>query len=105
MKYSPDDEVRLISKQLFGNKYMLEVCVGIAEGAPDRVNLTALLPDSHLSPSVYVAPMKRLLAARFLREDPTGDDDRRERWYRPTKSKLWSAAVDISRVQTGPGST
>jgi len=87
-------EVRLRSKRLFGNAYMLEVCAGLS--AVQRTNLTALLGPAGPSPSLYAAPLRRLVDAGLLMLDPQPEDDRRERWYRPTPTDLWRVARELA---------
>lgn len=92
---STSDEVRIRSKRLFGNSYMLEVCAAL-EGVNDRTNLRALVGTSGPSPSLYAGPLHRLLSAGLLTPDARPDDDRRERWYRPTKTGLWRVALELA---------
>jgi hypothetical protein len=89
-------EVRARSKQLFGNSYMLEVCAALNE-VDYRTNLTELLGTSGPSPSLYVGPLHRLVSAELLILDPRPDDDRRERWYRPTNTGLWRVARELAQ--------
>lgn len=88
-------QVRARSKALFGNAYMLEVCAAIAR-RDGRVNLTTLVSQADVSASVYSGPLRRLAEVGLLIEDPKPEDDRRERWYLPTKSRLWKAARDLA---------
>ena len=86
---------RGLSKLIFGNSYMLEVCVKVQE-AGSRTNLSLLVGDSGVSPSLYSVPVHRLVEAGFLIPDPQAGDDRRERWYRPRRSTLWKIAKDLT---------
>jgi DNA-binding MarR family transcriptional regulator len=88
-------EVRVRSKRLFGNSYMLEVCAALGS-VEDRTNLTELLGESGLSRSLYVAPLRRLLAEDLVALDPRPTDDRRERWYRPADTGLWRVAQELA---------
>lgn len=88
-------EVRDRSKRLFGNRYMLEVCVAVAR-ASDRVSLTHLATDGNVSPSLYSSPVSRLLQLGLLVEAPRADDDHRARWYKPAQSSLWQAAQELA---------
>jgi hypothetical protein len=88
--------VRARSKDLFRHAYMLEVCASI-ERADGRVNLTALLAGTGLSPSLYSGPLRRLAGLGLLLEDPQPSDDHRERWYRPARSHLWLAARELAQ--------
>lgn len=95
---SSSEELRLRSKQIFGNRYMLEICGAIGgEGGRRRTNLTKLLGSSDLSPSVYTAPIRRLVLAGLLVPDEGPSDDRRERWYRPTRTGLWRTAQELAK--------
>ncbi len=87
--------VRDRSKRIFGNRYMLEVCAALSE-VTERTNLSLLIGDSGLSPSVYVGPLHRLEGVGLMRTDAHADDDRRERWYRPAPSGLWMAARELA---------
>lgn len=88
-------EVRARSKRIFGNRYMLEVCAALSE-VSERTNLSSLIGDSGLSPSLYVGPLHRLEGVGLLVTDVRPDDARRERWYRPTPSGLWAAAQELA---------
>ncbi len=88
-------EIRVRSKRLFGNGYVLEVCAAL-HAVRDRTNLTELVGTSGLSPSLYSGPLHRLLDVGLLTPDQRPEDDRRERWYRPTKTSLWRAARELS---------
>jgi hypothetical protein len=88
-------ELRGRSKQLFGNRYMLEVCAAMSS-VRGRTNLTELIGESGLSPSLYAGPLHRLLRAELLTIDVKAGDGRRERWYRPTRTSLWRAARDLA---------
>ena len=90
------ERLRTKSKKLFGNSYMLEVMVGVAE-SPDRVNLTQLLVGKGVSPSSYSGPLRRLADVGLLRLAPRNDDDHRERWYEAKDSPLWDAAVELAQ--------
>ena len=90
-----EEEIRRRSKELFRNAYMLEVCAAI-DKAGGRVNLTSLVGDSGLSPSLYSGPLRRLAGLGLLVDDPQPTDDRRERWYKPAKSRLWATARQLS---------
>ena len=74
---------------------MLEVCAAIGR-VTDRVNLSDLLGESELSPSVYVGPLRRLNLVGLLVPETRPDDDRRERWYRPVQSGLWLTAQELA---------
>ncbi len=87
-------EVRVRSKRIFGNSYMLEVCAAL-DAVRGRTNLTELLGTSQMSPSVYAGPLHRLLSVELLIPDPRPGDDRRERWYRPAKVGLWRVAREL----------
>ena len=87
-------EIRDRSKRIFGNRYMLEVCAAM-NNVTDRTNLSGLIGDSGLSPSVYFSPLHRLEEVGLLRAALQADDDRRERWYRPNSSSLWMAAQEL----------
>ena len=93
-------DTRTRSKILFGNSYMLEVCVGVAE-VDDRVCLSSLLADSDLSPSVYAGPLKKLVQLGLLLDAPRPDDDHRDRWYAAADSQLWTAAVQLAERPKG----
>lgn len=85
----------MTSKRLFGNSYMLEVCIAVAR-ADDRVNLSQLASANEVgSPSLYAAPLKRLAALGLIEPDARADDDHRERWYRRSESKLWAAVQEL----------
>lgn len=84
------------SKQLFGNSYMLEVCLEIARG-PARTNQQMLIGRKAISPSVYTAPIKRLRDLELLLDAPRGSDDRRERWYTRAPSSLWQLARELGQ--------
>jgi DNA-binding transcriptional ArsR family regulator len=88
------EEVRVRSKQLFGNSYMLEVCAAL-DAVKDRTNLTELLHSSNTSPSLYSAPLHRLLEAGLITREPRSGDGYRERWYRPGKTGLWRVAREL----------
>ena len=87
--------MRLLSKRLFGNAYMLEVCAAL-DAVDDRTNLTELVGPSGPSPSLYAGPLQRLLGAALLTPEPRPGDDRRARWYRPTRTGLWQAARELA---------
>src|SRR5690348_11357069 len=89
--------LRARSKHLFGNSYMLEVCLAINE-ADDRVNLSDLASRYRLAPSMYSKPVSRLVELGLLvpAEQRPGDDYR-VRWYRPTKSTLWTTAEELAQ--------
>jgi DNA-binding MarR family transcriptional regulator len=87
-------DVRDRSKRIFGNRYTLEVCAALSQVA-DRTNLSALIGDSGLSPSVYVGPLRRLAEVGLLEPDMRPGDNRRERWFRPRPSGLWAAAYEL----------
>jgi hypothetical protein len=89
-------KLRSRSKCLFGNSYMLEVCLAIGE-ADDRVNLTDLATRNALPPSMYSKPVTRLVELGLLvpaSERP--GDDYRVRWYRPAASTLWATAAELA---------
>jgi hypothetical protein len=90
-----DEQVRRRSKDLFRNAYTLEVCA-LIERSDDRVNLTTLLGEEDLSPSLYSGPLRRLAGLGLLMDAGEPSDDRRERWYRPTESHLWLAARELT---------
>lgn len=96
--------LRTPSKQIFGNRYMLEVCVKIARQAPDRVSLTSLIGDSELSPSLYSAPLQRLTKSGLLR-DLGRSGDHRTRWYEPAPSKFWELTVDLAESLSEGGTS
>ncbi len=79
---------------------MLEVCAGIAEHAPERLSLMTLIGAKDLSPSLYSAPLKRLVEAGFLEDLGRDQDDHRTRWYGPVETPLWSIAVELSDMPT-----
>lgn len=87
-------KVRVRSKSLFGNSYMLEVCAAI-DAVTDRTNLTELIGISGMSPSLYTGPLHRLQSVGLLIPDSRADDDRRERWYRPARTGLWRVAQEL----------
>jgi len=89
------EEIRRRSKDLFRNGYMLEVCAAI-DSAGGRVNLSALVEGTGLSPSLYSGPIRRLAGLRLLLDDPKPGDDYRERWYLPADSQLWVAARQLT---------
>lgn len=86
--------MRDTSKRLFGNRYMLEVCLAIAQSR-GRVNLTQLVHRAGVSPSVYSGPISRLTDLGLLVEDPRAGDDRRTRWYARARSSLWKAVKEL----------
>lgn len=88
------DDVRARSKRLFGNSYLLEVCAALAD-VQDRTNLTALIGDSGLSPSVYSVPLRRLRGLGLIVDDVRPEDDHRERWFRPAGTGLWATAKEL----------
>jgi hypothetical protein len=88
-------ELRGRSKQIFGNRYMLEVCAAMSS-VRGRTNLTELIGESGISPSLYAGPLHRLLRAELIGVDERPGDGRRERWYRPTRTSLWRAARDLA---------
>jgi hypothetical protein len=88
-------ELRVRSKRLFGNAYMLEVCAAL-DAVDDRTNLTELVGPLGPSPSLYAGPLHRLLGAELLVLETRPGDDRRARWYRPTKTGLWRAARELA---------
>jgi DNA-binding MarR family transcriptional regulator len=88
-------EVRNRSKQIFGNRYMLEVCAALS-GVTERTNLAGLVGDTGLSPSLYVGPLHRLEQVGLLVREARPEDDRRERWYRPVSTGLWRAARELA---------
>jgi DNA-binding IclR family transcriptional regulator len=90
------DEIRDRSKNIFGNRYMLEVCAALAE-VQERTNLSSLIGDSGMSPSVYFGPLHRLAEVGLLENEPRAGDGRRDRWYRPKPSGLWAAAGELRR--------
>jgi len=90
------ESLRMTSKRLFGNSYMLEVCVAIARG-DDRVCLTQLAAANEVgSPSLYSAPLKRLASLGLLHPDSRTSDNHRERWYARSESALWSAVLEFA---------
>jgi hypothetical protein len=74
---------------------MLEVCAAMSQ-VTDRTTLSALIGDSGLSPSVYFGPVHRLIEVGLLEVDARSHDDRREHWFRPRPSGLWSAAHELA---------
>ena len=93
----PQDLVRRTSKTLFRNSYMLEVCAEVAR-ALGRVNLTTLVDAGRVtSASLYSGNVNRLVHVGLLVPDPHDDDDRREKWYRRTDSRLWSLATELDK--------
>lgn len=90
-------KLRIRSKSLFGNLYMLEVCSAIAEAFPERVSLMALVGEQALSPSVYSSPLRRLVQGGFLQDLGHDEEDHRTRWYEPQPSPLWEAAKELRR--------
>lgn len=92
-----EEEVRRRSKDLFRNAYMLEVCAAI-DRAGGRVNLSLLISETGLAPSLYSGPIRRLAGLGLLLDDTRPGDDHRERWYRPAKSQLWIAARELTRA-------
>lgn len=93
-------DIRELSKLLFGNRYMLEVCRAIGERSPGRVNLASIIGARDVSASLYSGPLRRLHQAGLVIDAPHSDDDHRERWYEPVDLEFWSAAIDLSgRIQ------
>jgi hypothetical protein len=90
------DEIRDRSKNIFGNRYMLEVCAALAD-VQERTNLSSLIGESGMSPSLYFGPLRRLAEVGLLEDDSRAGDGRRERWFRPKPSGLWAAAVELKR--------
>lgn len=88
-------DLRVRSKRLFGNSYMLEVCAAL-DAVQDRTNLTELVRSSGLSPCLYSGPLQKLLSAGLLTPDRRPEDDRRERWYRPAPTGLWRVARELT---------
>lgn len=91
-------ETRDRSKHVFGNRYMLEVCVRIAESSTERVSLVSLIGDSGLSPSLYSAPLRRLAAGGLLEDLGR---DQRTHWYGRRTSGFWAVALDLARSSFG----
>ncbi len=90
-----DDGIRARSKRLFGNSYMLEVCLTLSR-VTDRATLSELVAENEVSSaSLYSAPLKRLLALGLLIPTGRDGDDHRERWYAPAPSSLWTTADEI----------
>jgi DNA-binding MarR family transcriptional regulator len=89
-------EIRDRSKTVFGNRYMLEVCAALGD-VQDRTNLSSLIGDSGMSPSLYSGPLRRLEGVGLLEDEPREGDGWRERWFRPRPSGLWAAAADLKR--------
>ena len=87
-------DARQRSKQLFGNRYMLEACVAIAR-TEGRVSLTQLAAGNGLSPSLLSVPLQRLSGVGLLVPAPHPDDDYRTRWYRRVDSNLWNTAIEF----------
>jgi hypothetical protein len=92
--HSPE-KVRERSKELFRNSYMLEICAAI-DRADGRVNLSSLIGGTHLSPSLYSGPLRRLARLGLLLDAPRPGDDHRSRWYEPAESQLWVAARELT---------
>ena len=88
--------IRTTSKRLFGDRYMLEVCLAVSE-ADDRVNLSGLASSAHLSSSLYTKSVHRLRALGLLIDAPMKGDDYRVRWYRAAESGLWSVAREFNQ--------
>ena len=88
--------VRDRSKDVFRNRYMLEICAAI-DREDDRVSLSSLLEGTGLAPSLYSGPLRRLARVGLLLDDPRTGDDHRSRWYRPAPSHLWVAARELTQ--------
>ena len=82
---------------------MLEVCASVAV-ADGRVSLASLLEDPDLSASVYAGPLKKLAELGLLLDAPLPGDGHRERWYVPTESQLWGAALQLADLTDGRSS-
>lgn len=83
------------SKQLFGHRYMLEVCLAVG-GTDERVCLTDLASAAAVSPSLYSGPVRRLTDLGLL--VPVArrpEDDHRTRWYQRAESSLWAATQEL----------
>jgi hypothetical protein len=96
MPRNADDALRARSKQLFGDRYMLEVCIAVGR-APGRVNLTQLAAEKSVSKSVYSGPLQKLAECGLLlpaASEP--EDDRRVRWYTRAESALWQTATELA---------
>ena len=101
MKHRMNSEFRARSKDLFGNRYMLEICAQIAENPAKRVSLMSIRGDRDLSPSLYISPLSRLVRVGLLRDVGHEPHDHRTRWYEPAPAQLWAAADEIMRMSDG----
>lgn len=91
------------SKYVFGNRYMLEVCVRIAESDAERVSLTSLLGNTALSPSVYSAPLRRLALGELICDLGHDESDHKTRWYSRQDSSFWATAIEIAEASPSKG--
>ncbi|MEX2374897.1 MAG: hypothetical protein WD942_04820 [Dehalococcoidia bacterium] len=89
---------RGLSKSVFGNSYMLEVCTRIAAHSESRLTLTGLLAADSISPSLFVSPIERLAAAGLLIDEGRDPTDHRRHWYRRADTLLWNAAVELANT-------
>lgn len=88
--------IRTTSKRLFGDRYMLELCLAVAR-ATDRVNLSDLAASAQVTTSLYSKPVQRLRALELLLDAPMDGDDYRVRWYRRAESSLWTVARELAQ--------
>ncbi len=97
-----DEEGRLRSKALFGNRDTLEVLAAIAETEDGIVCAADLERAIHLPNNRIRTQLLALTKAGLLDAVPQGRD--RVRWYRRIESAIWPAAVKLCE-EWGPSST
>jgi hypothetical protein len=94
---SPEPDLRARSKQLFGNSYMLEVCIEVGR-ADGRFCLSTLAHARTLEPSLYSRPIARLSSLGLLVPAASVEgDDHRSRWYDAAESLLWQTVTEFER--------
>lgn len=97
------EQLRAVSRNVFGQRYKLELLLEIARAEDGIVCLTDLASALEVTMSSLQRPFEGLAAAGLI--SPLPDTDSRFRYYLRNPSSIWGLAYELSGHQEVPRSS
>lgn len=96
VKVDAVEEMRRLSRIVFGQSYRLELMVAIASSRDGLVSLGELSHDLGVTPSNLQKPLRSLLDSSLI--SPTHSGDSRRVYYMRNESLAWAWALELSTM-------